>query len=145
MKPVKITDLPKHMQNQALNKMGSRPKTLSSITLLGQVRGGKNNMGVSRTGQHFPKPAWKAWRDDAVRQVVAQLPANWQPIDQPAPIRMDYYAGDKRRRDQPAIIDAVFHVLERAGVVTDDTLLWVVASTRNYDKEQPRVTIRFLP
>jgi len=109
------------------------------ITLFipGQVRGGKNNMIVTRTGLRFPKPEWAKWRDEMISVVKSQLPNDWKPIETPCSVRLAYIAGDKRRRDQPAIIDALWHVLEKAGVVTDDTLLWVNKSTRDYDKERP--------
>ena len=108
-----------------------------SLILPGQVRGGKNNMIVTRTGMRFPKPEWAKWRDAMVAEVRSQLPAGWKPIDVPCVVKLAYIAGDKRRRDQPAIIDAVWHVLEKAGVVRDDTLLWAKESTRGYDKSRP--------
>jgi len=118
-----------------------------SITISGQIRGGKNNMIVTRNGRHIPKKEWAKWRDDAVTQVVNQMPLApffYEPIRIPTNIRVDYFAGDKRRRDMPAILDSVFHVLEKAGVVADDTLLWVSESSRSYDKANPRLTITFL-
>ena len=107
------------------------------LILPGQVRGGKNNMIVTRTGRRFPKPEWAKWRDAMVTEVRRQLPKGWQPLAVPCAVKLAYIAGDKRRRDQPAIIDAVWHVLEKAGVVTDDTLLWARESTRSYDKSRP--------
>ena len=91
-------------------------------------------MVVTRTGRRFPKASWAKWRDEAVAQVKSQLPSDWKPIATPTNIRLEYVAGDKRRRDMPAIIDAVFHVLEKAGFVKDDTLLWVSESSRSYNK-----------
>ncbi len=114
------------------------------LRLTSQVRGGKNGMGVTRTGRHYAKPTFARWRDDAVRQIRCQLPSGWKPIDVPCNVRLDYVAGDKRRRDMPAVLDAVWHVLEKAGVVADDTLLWAVQSSRSYDKAAPGVTITFL-
>ncbi len=101
----------------------------------GQIRGGKNNMIVTRSGLHFPKKEWAKWRDEKVSTLKSQLPLNWSPISIPCDMHLSYLAGDKRRRDNPAIVDAIFHVLEKAGVVTDDTLVWPVASSRGYDKE----------
>ncbi len=114
------------------------------LRLTSQVRGGKNGMGVTRTGRHYAKPTFKRWRDDAVRQIHPQLPFPWTAIAVPCNVRLDYVAGDKRRRDMPAVLDAVWHVLEKAGVVADDTLLWAVQSSRSYDKAAPGVTITFL-
>jgi len=114
------------------------------LRLKGQVRGGKNGMGVTRTGRHYAKPTFARWRDDAVRQIRCQLPSGWKPIDVPCNVRIDYVAGDRRRRDMPAVLDAVWHVLEKAGVVADDTLLWAAQSSRSYDKAAPGCTITFL-
>lgn len=116
---------------------------LMSIVITGQIRGGKNNMIVTKKGKHIPKKAWAAWRDQAVNQVLNQLPSSWEPISVPVNVRIDYIAGDGKRRDFPAICDAIWHVLEKAGFVTDDTLLWPAQSTRGYDKASPfaRITI----
>ena len=101
-------------------------------------------MGVTRTGRHYAKPTFKRWRDDAVRQIQNQIPVGFRQIFEPCKVRLDYVAGDKRRRDMPAVLDAVWHVLEKAGMVKDDTLLWAVQSSRSYDKAAPGVTITFL-
>jgi len=101
-------------------------------------------MGVTRTGRHYAKPTFARWRDDAVRQIHPQLPFPWTVIAVPCNVRLDYVAGDKRRRDMPAVLDAIFHALEKAGVVKDDTLIWVAQSSRSYDKAAPGVTITFL-
>ena len=113
------------------------------IVIAGQIKGGKNNMVVTRDGKHFPKREWAKWRDEAVEQVKAQLHRNHVPFSKPVLVTFGYYAGDKRRRDEPAIKDAVWHVLERAGVVHDDCLLWTTHSWRNYDKQNPRVELWF--
>jgi len=122
----------------------NKTRKVMHLRIQGQVRGGKNGMGVTRTGRHYAKPLFRAWRDDATRQVQDQLPAGWKPVTEPLNIRLDYYAGDKRRRDMPAVLDAVWHVLERAGLVADDTLLWAAESARHLDKSQPRVEITLL-
>ena len=120
------------------------PGTLS-ITIRGKIRGGKNNIIITRTGRRFPNPEWAKWRDAAVIAVKKQLPDSFKMICEPVNVRLDYFAGDKRRRDMPAIIDAIFHVLEKAGVVEDDTLLWVSKSTRSYNKENPMARMEFYP
>ena len=107
------------------------------LVIKGQIRGGKNNMIVTRTGMHFPKPEWAKWRDAAVQQVRAQLPHCYKPCGGPVLMQLNYIAGDHRRRDMPAILDSIFHVLEKAGVVVDDAQLWVNESSRSYDKEHP--------
>ena len=121
-----------------------RKETLS-LTIEGQIMGGKNNMIVTRSGMHFPKKSWATWRDQAVKQVKAQLPRGFAPFDCRMDVRLDYVASDKRRRDMPAIIDAIWHVLEKAGVVTDDTLLWVNGSTRGYEKNEGKAELLLTP
>ena len=112
------------------------------IRLTGQVRGGKNNMGRTKTGKSYPKKLFADWRAEAIRQIKTQF--HGEPIAVPVNVRIDYVAEDRRRRDFPAICDAIWHALERAGVVADDTLLWAVQSSRIYDKAAPGVTITFL-
>jgi Holliday junction resolvase RusA-like endonuclease len=112
------------------------------LRLKGQVRGGKNNMGRTKTGKSFPKKVFADWRAEAIRQIKMQF--HGEPIAVPCNVRIDYVAEDRRRRDFPAICDALWHALERAGVVTDDTLLWPAQSSRSYDKAAPGVTITFL-
>jgi Holliday junction resolvase RusA-like endonuclease len=114
------------------------------IVIPGQIRGGKNNMIVTRTGLHFPRPEWAKWRDAAVIAVKEQLPRGFKPFTESVSVRLEYVAGDKRRRDFPAICDSIWHVLEKAGVVTDDSILWISDSSRAYDKDSPRATITFL-
>lgn len=112
-----------------------------SITISGQVRGGKNNIGITRTGRRYPKPDWAKWRDEKIAEVVRQLPKHWTPIDFKVNVRIDYFAEDNRRRDQPAIYDSIFHVLEKSGVVKDDTLIWVTSSQRIISPLEPKAVI----
>lgn len=112
------------------------------IHIFGQVRGGKNNITVTRSGKRYPNKSWAKWRDIAVSQVRQQWHSPM--FTGPVNVRLEYFAGDKRKRDMPAIIDAIFHVLEKSGVVEDDCLLWVAESSRGYDKKNPRAIITFL-
>lgn len=91
------------------------------IILKGQIRGGKNNMGVTRTGVHYPKPEFVLWRARTMNQIMEQRPAGFKKIDN-SNWHWDfvYTPTDKRRRDIPAILDAIFHCLERTGVIADD-------------------------
>lgn len=101
-------------------------------------------MIVTKKGKHIPKKEWAKWRDSAVNEVKSQLPNDWSPISDPTNIVIEYVAGDRRRRDFPAICDSIFHVLERAGVCVDDTLLWPSRSSRDYDKNNPFAKVTFL-
>lgn len=98
-------------------------------------------MGVTKSGRHYAKRAFKFWRADALAHIMPQIPSFWRPIQTPCNMKLEYIAGDKRRRDMPAIIDAIFHVLERSGVVKDDCLIWVTKSSRAYDKNNGRAIV----
>ena len=113
------------------------------IKLKGQVRGGKNNMGITKTGRHYPNKKFAAWRDEMICQVNRQveLIKEFKQITGPCSIDITYTAGDKRRRDVPAILDALWHVFERSGVVKDDSLIGNVTFRKSYDKENPNVEI----
>lgn len=89
----------------------------------GQIKGGKNNIVITRTGRRFPKASWAKWRDEAVKQILAQKPLTFDIITSKVKATVLYVRGDERRRDMPATIDAIWHTLERAGIVKDDCLI----------------------
>lgn len=97
-------------------------------------------MGITRTGKHYPKPEWAIWRDDVVRQILNQW--NGKPIDKPCKIVVIVTNGDKRRRDVPGMLDALWHCLEKARVVTDDKLLADVKFTQYFERGKQKVEIR---
>jgi Holliday junction resolvase RusA-like endonuclease len=92
---------------------------------------GKNNMGVTRTGIHYPKPAFVNWRKNVMAQVIEQTPKDWKPIDS-----YDYSwvfvirPPDNRRRDLPAVLDSLYHVFCKTGIVADDCYIYNVTCTR---------------
>ncbi len=96
------------------------------FTFTGQIHGGKNNMRITRNGIHYPDPKFEKWR---TAQIYSLLTQKKNYINQ-LPIISDkyhwkflYIPSDNRRRDVPAILDAVFHCLEKAGIVKDDCLI----------------------
>ena len=109
------------------------------LDLTGQVKGGKNNISITRTGHRYPNPVWAKWRDERVNEVLSQFKG--QMITVPCCAVVEYFAGDKKRRDVPAVIDSIWHVLEKAGVVEDDCLIKSVDFRGGYDKEDPRARI----
>jgi Holliday junction resolvase RusA-like endonuclease len=90
------------------------------LHLSGQVRGGKNNMKMTRTGRHYPDPKFVLWRADMFRQIAKQLPTIHTITEHGFFWYFEYTPEDNRRRDVPAVLDAVFHVLEKAFIVKDD-------------------------
>jgi Holliday junction resolvase RusA-like endonuclease len=102
----------------------AEPKNVLTLHLKGQTHGGKNNMCITRTGRHYPNPKFVIWRDDMFRQIKEQFPLGIATINSKAlKWGFKYTPQDNRRRDIPAILDAVFHVMERAFIVKDDCLI----------------------
>ena len=105
-------------------------------------------MMIGRNGRHYPQAAWAQWRDGVVRQMRYQFLASMQKpfIDGHVFATIEYWPGDKRRRDVPGMIDALWHCIERAGIVKDDSMIesleWF---TKGYDLERPRVEICLIP
>ena len=87
----------------------------------GQIRGGKNNMITTRSGLHFPRREWAIWRNETVNRLLFQKKSPIIEVETRAHIH--YTPADNRRRDVPAVIDAIWHCLERAGIVKDDSLI----------------------
>lgn len=79
-------------------------------------------MIVTRTGLHFPKPEYVAWRKQAEAQILHQVPIV-RTITEPVQASVLYWPPDRRRRDCPAILDSLWHVFERIKLVADDSLI----------------------
>lgn len=112
------------------------------FTLKGQIPSGKNAVIVTRSGHRFPAKRFKLWREDAFRQLDAQIPNVKVPDDWDPYVRVKYYPGDLRRRDVPGMVDALWHLIEKYGTVDDDARLknlsWV---TFDLDRENPRAEV----
>lgn len=114
---------------------------LGSYVVAGQVRSGKNHMQIARNGRHYPLPAWAAWRDRVVWELLAQR-RGAPMIAVPCRIFVDYVAGDQRRRDVAGMLDALGHCFERAGIIKDDFLLREIGRwTHRLDPASPRADI----
>ena len=109
------------------------------FTILGQVKSDKNHMQITRSGRHYPLPAFAKWRDDVIRQIDH---INVLTFDKPCSIQFSYWKGNLIKRDVPGMIDAIFHVLEKAKFITDDSLFvnvhWL---DMGLDKKNPRLKI----
>jgi len=101
------------------------------LELKGQIPSGKNAIQlrpiVAKSGrsfvQKYPNKRFVQWRTDALKQLALQIPTDYRTITTPVDITITYTASDLRRRDAPGMIDALWHLLEKADVVADDTLL----------------------
>ena len=104
------------------------------LHLQGQCTSGKNAVIVTRTGHRFPSGRFVKWRADAMEQLHSQIDIIKReqvklPFNFPVNVEITYIAKDRIRRDVPGIIDALWHLLEKCNIVTDDTFLG------GYDKE----------
>jgi Holliday junction resolvase RusA-like endonuclease len=107
---------------------------------VGQIKSGKNRILITRTGHRYPPEAFKVWRDAAVGDLVKQ----WRQPAITVPVRLycTYWPGDRRTRDVSGMIDAMFHVLVKAGVLKDDGLVWDCLWYRQHmNKKGPKVLI----
>jgi Holliday junction resolvase RusA-like endonuclease len=116
-----------------------------TFRILGNMPSGKNRIIVTRTGHRFPDPKsrFPKWRDEALKQLASQMPDDeWFPATSKCRLVVDYVPGDRIVRDVPGLLDALCHVLERAGIVKNDGLIrdcqW---HEFEMDREQPLVTV----
>lgn len=112
------------------------------IKLTGQIRGaGKNNYMVVN-GKHIPRKEFLQWREKATWEVLEQV-GKLKPITQNNLWWLfEYTPADRRIRDITAIQDALFHLLERCGVVQNDSLIKnLIFKTKEPNKETACVKI----
>ncbi len=118
-----------------------------SFTVSGQCPSGKNAVVVTRTGHRFPSKRFKLWRTEALAELKGQIPKDFVTITGPCYVKIDYVAKDRRRRDAPGIIDALWHLCEKAELVKDDSLLGgkgtsILFTNYGIDKKNPRVSVK---
>lgn len=77
-------------------------------------------MLMSRRGRHYPNPEWAAWRDDVVSELSMM---HGDLFDTPVRMKVVYTPNDLKRRDMPAMLDSIFHIMEKAGLIKDDFLV----------------------
>ena len=91
----------------------------------GPIKGGKNSMNINRFGGHYAKHSWAEWRDQVVAEFreVLNLKELKPVFTKPCKITVFYTPFDRKRRDTPAMLDSIYHCLEKVGLVADDCLL----------------------
>lgn len=112
------------------------------FTIDGTIPGGKNNINITRSGHRYPNKKWAMWRDQVVSEIMSLFPGQ-TPKKGRFRLFARYWANDARRRDVPAMIDSLFHVFEKAGLVEDDshikTVEWI---DEGIEKNNGKVIIR---
>ena len=96
-------------------------------------------MQVSKTGHHYPKKAWADWRDAAV--IHARYQAGGKTFTTPVSMTAYFWLADRRRRDLTGLEDSIFHLLERAGILKDDSLIVEQHTYKVYAPDKPGATI----
>ena len=91
--------------------------------ITGQVHGGKNHINITRTGHRYPSPLFAEWCNKVIAELLPQKPVGFMVTTPSRFWTFKYTPADKRRRDAPAVLDACFHVFEKAGIVADDSLV----------------------
>ena len=83
----------------------------------------------------------RAWRQAVVQEAIANLPTDWQPIDEPCEAIINFYLPRPKTVDRPApsvppdldkLIRAVFDSLKDSGVVVDDSRIVRVSARKLY-------------
>jgi Holliday junction resolvase RusA-like endonuclease len=83
----------------------------------------------------------KAWRKAIVQQAIATLPDDWQPIDEPCELIVNFYLPKPKTVDRqlPSVspdldklIRAVGDSLTDSGVVTDDSRIVRISARKLY-------------
>lgn len=116
------------------------------ILLLGQLPGGKNAVGITRRGRHYPNERFEKWRDDAVTQIKALGHRPSEPIDYPVRFSVWYWAGDKRIRDVSGMLDALFHLVVYVGILKNDGLVRdVLWRYQGLNRKNPKVEFLLSP
>jgi len=134
------------------------------LSLLGQLPSGKNQIGLRWEKAYglsesdgieplfqlrkHPDRRFFTWRDDAMKQLLPQV-MKWRsvlPLTAPTMMYVAYWPGDHRMRDRSGMLDALFHLFERALIIANDRLiedpLW---RTMPLDTKHPRVAIVLRP
>jgi len=80
---------------------------------------GKNNYIVLKNGMHVPRSSFKKWKKQAYAEILEQK-GHWKTWSKNCKLKVIYNPRDHYKRDATAILDAVFHILEEARVITND-------------------------
>jgi Holliday junction resolvase RusA-like endonuclease len=93
----------------------------------------------------------KAWRTAIVNEVIATLPADWEPIDGPCELSVNFYMSKPAsvKRSSPSVapdldklVRSVGDALAIAGVYTDDSRITRISARKLYAQGiEPGATI----
>lgn len=103
-----------------------------------QIPSGKNAVQITSTGKRYPGKRFKAWRDEAMGKISYPVTE----FSGPVTMIVDYVPGDNIRRDVPGLLDALCHLIEKVGLVRDDTQVKCVQwTTFPVQPKRPRCSV----
>lgn len=125
------------------------------VRLQGQMPSGKNRIKITFVRgrmMRYPEARFKTWRLKAYQEIQGYRHSHPM-LTTPAKVTVQYWPGDRIRRDVPGMIDALCHLLEwcpvhgkkknstcKLPLVADDSLLahwdW---KTMELDRNNPRI------
>lgn len=113
-----------------------------TFSITGQIPSGKNQVKtvlIKGKVLHIPDKRFKKWREAVLPQLKIQRgQCAWFPLQTPITLECEYTPGDRRTRDVSGMLDALFHLIVKAGLLTDDGLVWAVTWRRNeMDRQRP--------
>lgn len=114
-----------------------------TFVINGQLTSGKNSVVVTRSGMRFPSKRFKNWREEVLKQLAPQVSMYTRegaclPLESTISLECEYTPGDRRTRDVPGMLDALLHVIVKAGLLVDDGLVWAVTWRRmEMDRDKP--------
>ena len=116
------------------------------MALAGEAPAKKNSRITLPGGRTIPSARHRAWHFDAMAQAASQLGGRRPERSSPCRVEMDFWHGDRRRRDSDNGASSVLDLLVDAGVLADDR--WEIVQeirVRNfYDKGKARCEVRVL-
>lgn len=118
------------------------------FNLAGQIPSGKNAIVITRTGLRIPGKVFSKWKKEKLPFLKIQRAREGikEAIAKPVDVMIKYIAGDRRRRDVPGMVDAIWHLFEKAEIITDDKFLGgtpskVIWISKEINKEKAGVDI----
>ena len=113
---------------QALDKPVRPADAKLKLVLQGFMVSGKNQQKVeystTKTGKVrrtlYPNDRFKDWRTDMAYQIIGQKPHAFAPMKGRLGVAIQYWPGDRVIRDNPGMLDALYHLFKYCNLIEDD-------------------------
>ena len=115
-----------------------------NITIQGQCIAKKNSQRVVKMGSRYAIRASKAYESYAKGAIGSLAGLKWQG-NYPVVVEMFFFRKTKREFDLDNMQGGILDILVNAGVITDDSMLYVIPKIYKHgwqiDKENPRTEV----